>query len=162
MGVRWLLSSWFFSSTEIDFLVFLVTFVGCLVLGQDLGIIIGITLNLCIILLSSAKPDIDIHTEEAILIVIPKGHLTYSSAEHFRNTITKKLFQGSIDKVVIDGRNISSIDSSIAFALSEMIRDLEQSKCLLVLESWEPNTFGVLCRMDPKFKDFLEIEKPTV
>lgn len=141
--------------------MFLVTFFGCLVLGQDLGIITGITLNLCIILLSSAKPDIDIYTEEASLIVIPKGHLTYSSAECFRDTITTNMFQGSIDKVVIDGRNISSIDSSIAFALSEIIKDLEQLKCLLVLASWKPKTFGVLCRMDPKFKDFLEIEKPT-
>lgn len=140
----------------------MVTFVGCLVLGQDLGIILGIASNLCVILFSSAKPEIDLHIEGSNLTVGPKGHLAYSSAEYFKETTTKNMVEGLTNKVVIDGRNISSIDSSIAFALLDMIKDIERSKCLLVLENWEPKTIGVLCRMYPRFADFVVSEIPTV
>lgn len=150
------------SLTEIDFIVFMVTLLGCLMLGQDLGIITGITLNLGFILLSSAKPDIDLYTEASSLIICPKGHLRYSSAEHLRDAITSHIFDDSINKVVIDGRSISSIDSSIAFVLCDVIKDLAKSNCSLALENWEYNSFGVLCRMDSEFKKMTQSEKAIV
>lgn len=140
--------------------MFLVTFIGCLALGQDLGILLGIALNLGIILLSSAKPDIDIIQEGTTLIVRPKGHLSYSSAEHFKDTVTDNLADSSTTKIVIDGRNISSIDSTIAFVLCEMMKEFHP--CSLILENWNPTAAGVICRMDAKFKDLLENKKPSV
>ncbi|KAL5274001.1 SLC26A11 family protein [Megaselia abdita] len=148
-------------SKKIDFLVFLVTFIGCLVLGQDLGILLGIALNLCLILFSSAKPDIEFDKEGTSLIVSPKGHLSYSAAEHFKDTITSNIIEGSTNKIVIDGQNISSIDSTIAFVFREMMKDFEQYKCTLVLENWKAKTVGVLCRMDNKFKDLVDNKSPS-
>lgn len=42
--------------TESDLLPFLVTFIACLVLGVEVGILVGIAVNLLFILYSSARP----------------------------------------------------------------------------------------------------------
>uniref|UniRef100_T1GU97 STAS domain-containing protein n=1 Tax=Megaselia scalaris TaxID=36166 RepID=T1GU97_MEGSC len=98
---------------EIDFIVFLITFFGCLYLGQDLGILLGITVNLCILVLSSARPDIEIEIDGKTLIARPKGNISYSAAEYLKDVILKNYTEGSTETVIIDGSNLSSIDSTL-------------------------------------------------
>jgi sodium-independent sulfate anion transporter 11 len=76
---------------EFDLLALLVTLISCLTFGLEIGMLVGITTNIMILLYGTARPDLIIEERNVdgklILFVMPQQSLTFPSAEHLRQRI---------------------------------------------------------------------------
>lgn len=52
--------------------------------------------------------------EQELLILLPDQSLTFSSSDHFKYKILKYAMQNTPNIVIIDGRNIRTIDATVA------------------------------------------------
>lgn len=87
---------------------------------MDLGIVVGIGSNLIFIIYDTARPRIQFKwlkvDNDEILVVTPNQSLIFSSAEHFKNRLMKKVIAQSNPNllVVIDGHFVQKIDTTAA------------------------------------------------
>lgn len=107
-----------FFSIEIDFLMFVGTFLCCLFISLEYGIIIGIGVNLIFILYANTRPKLHIEREKVpygnVFLVQTKTAWHYTAAEHVRETVLKECTQDYSKFIVIDGKSIGNIDSTVA------------------------------------------------
>lgn len=142
--------------SEIDLLPLFVTLIACLFLGLDLGIIVGVGLNLVFILQKTARPKISydhkvLGTQE-ILLVTPDQSLCFSSSEYFRSYLTKLAHNySSVEWIVINGQHISHVDATVASGLNTLNKDFGYLKKTLIFWKWAQQPLGVLYRTNSNF-----------
>lgn len=104
-------------------LPFFVTLFSCLLLGLELGIVIGISVNIVFILYMTSRPKTRINHYDfngyEILLIEPNQSLVYTAAEHLKSKILKHSLsdEHKISTVVIDGHFVWSMDSTVAKVL---------------------------------------------
>lgn len=104
----------------IDVLPFFVTLLTCLLLGLELGMVIGISVNIFFILYMTSRPKTRINRYDIngceILLIEPNQSLVYTAAEHLKSKILKHSLsdEHNISTVVIDGHFVWSMDSTVA------------------------------------------------
>ncbi|XP_025835892.1 sodium-independent sulfate anion transporter-like [Agrilus planipennis] len=101
-----------------DFFLALATFVACLVLALEVGILVGIGMNLLFILYYAARPKITIEklvSSNGIeyLMLTPDRCLIFPSVDYVRNLVTKHSVRQEIP-VVIDCSHIYGADYTAA------------------------------------------------
>lgn len=96
------------------------TLLTCLLLGLELGIVIGISVNIVFILYMTSRPKTRVSHYDfngfEILLIEPNQSLVYSAAEHLKSKILKHALsdQHKVSTVVIDGHFVWSMDSTVA------------------------------------------------
>ncbi len=96
------------------------TLLTCLILGLELGMVIGISVNIVFILYMTSRPKTRISRHDVngyeILLIEPNQSLVYTAAEHLKSKILKHSLseEHKISTVVIDGHFIWSMDSTVA------------------------------------------------
>ncbi|XP_053669983.1 sodium-independent sulfate anion transporter-like [Anopheles nili] len=135
---------------RIDIVPFLVTVVACLFLGLEIGIVVGIAVNLCFPLYLASRPRITHRlmnvNDKTVLIVRPDSDLAFSSAEYFREKILKLVTRTIPDVVLIDGEWVKFIDSTVVRNLSSTISDLRQQERHVLLWRWDKHIRSALYR----------------
>lgn len=101
-----------------DIVPFMITFVACIFLGLEYGILVGIGINLIFVMYASVRPHVSIELEKVsgtlVAYVELRDDLRYSSAEYLKERIIKFVEKNSSLKiVVIGGANIYDIDSTV-------------------------------------------------
>lgn len=138
-----------------DIIPFGATFIGCLALGLDYGIVIGVAVNLLFVVYATARPEIDVqqmqYGDMNVVIVRPDQSLFYSAAESFKYKIVKNARQqnGSEDGgvvVVICGEMVHKIDVTVATALLSLVDDLKASNIRTIFLNWSEQPVGVAWR----------------
>ncbi|KAL5280060.1 SLC26A11.2 family protein [Megaselia abdita] len=117
---------------RMDILPFIVTFIACVWLGLEYGILVGIGLNLVFIMFASVRPHVDIILEKVngigVAYVELRDDLRYSSAEFLKDRIMKFVNKNSeVQIVVIGGENIYEIDSTVGL-VSMSLRTKRKTK----------------------------------
>ncbi|XP_058061911.1 sodium-independent sulfate anion transporter-like isoform X2 [Anopheles bellator] len=138
---------------KIDIIPFIVTLVACLLLGLEYGMVIGIVLNICFVLYMTSRPSIEqavFRTNSGIeaMIVKPDQSLIYSSVEYLKHEIIKMVDKSQVHAVVIDGTNISYVDSTAAKILSSTVEELAIRQCAVWLWNWNRAVKCTLLRLD--------------
>ncbi|XP_065372324.1 sodium-independent sulfate anion transporter isoform X1 [Calliphora vicina] len=151
-------------SKKMDLFPFLVTVIACLFLGLEFGMVGGILANMLFILYSSARPKIFIHKEKLqsiqVGIVNVKENLCYSSAEYLKSKIVKFVNTNEdIRLVVLNGEEITNIDSTVALNILSLKEDLLVYSCELICWNWNMDAAGVICRLHPKEKTMFKFSK---
>ncbi|XP_058061912.1 sodium-independent sulfate anion transporter-like [Anopheles bellator] len=135
---------------RLDILPFMVTVVACLFIGLEIGIIIGIAVNLCFPLYLASRPRIThrlINVDNtAVLIVRPDSDLAFSSAEYFREKILKLATCKVPDVILIDGEWVKFVDSTVVRNLSSIISDFRLQGRQVLLWRWHRNIRSTLYR----------------
>ncbi|KAG7212725.1 hypothetical protein KM043_012992 [Ampulex compressa] len=112
---------------KIDFFVMLITLLCCVFAGLELGIIIGVILNLFTLLYFSARPSVESKVEQmegqTVIRVVPEEAVTFPAAEHLRASIMS-LSEESLCNVVLDCKNLKRIDVTVAKNLKLLSNDL--------------------------------------
>jgi SulP family sulfate permease len=129
-----------------DFFMLAATFMATLVSGIEHGILAGMLLSLGALIYRSSRPHfavlgklpgLDLYRNvlrfhEAVpppnaVIIRFDEQLYFANAEFFRDTVERELAKrgGGVTAVIIDAASISSIDSSGAHVLEELIRQLD-------------------------------------
>ncbi|KZS20140.1 Sodium-independent sulfate anion transporter [Daphnia magna] len=138
-------------SKRIDLIPFGVTFVFCLFVGLEQGILIGTAVNLGMLLYSTARPRIRIHKIQTpsveYLLITPDRSLVFTAMEYFMSSVRKSsaLYPGII--VVMDMSHVSSADFTTAYGFENMIKSLHKHHHKLVLTKTKPDVLRILSRM---------------
>ncbi|EEB12740.1 sulfate transporter, putative [Pediculus humanus corporis] len=90
-----------------DIIPLVVTIFGCLFLGLDLGIIVGIFVNILFVLYNAVRPKITkeeiMISDQEVLVVRPEQALYYPGAEYVRELIMKSSKTQTKNLIVLDG-----------------------------------------------------------
>ncbi|XP_036224042.2 sodium-independent sulfate anion transporter isoform X1 [Bactrocera oleae] len=116
-------------SKRTDLIPGLGAFIACIVLPVQIGILVGMAINVTFILYSAARPKLRIETLEAsngikYLMLTPDRCLIFPSVEFVRNVINKQGRKSTLP-VVLDCTYIYGADFTAAKVVSMLIKDFE-------------------------------------
>ncbi|XP_037812319.1 sodium-independent sulfate anion transporter [Lucilia sericata] len=134
-------------SKKSDLIPGLATFIACLVLPLQLGILVGIGINIVFILYHAARPKLRVETlctsnGHKYLMLTPDRCLIFPSVEFVRNVITKQGRKSTLP-VVIDCTHIYGADYTAAKVVSTMIDDFETRQQKLYFYNLQPRVAEV-------------------
>ncbi|XP_071637302.1 sodium-independent sulfate anion transporter isoform X2 [Temnothorax longispinosus] len=116
-----------------DLIPAFVTFLACLFVGVELGILIGTLLDLAILVYLNARPTINIEHRNISTIdyflVRPSAGILFPAVDHLRMYLTKNPGMN----VVLDCEHIDRIDFTAAQSISMMIKDFRKNNCQLIM-----------------------------
>ncbi|CAG9773668.1 unnamed protein product [Ceutorhynchus assimilis] len=140
-------------SKKSDLFLGFATFIACLVLPLELGILIGIGLNVLFILYHAARPKISIEklsTNEGTeyLILTPDRCLIFPSTDYVRNLVTKHSIRQGIP-VVIDCSHIYGADYTAATVIGTLTKDFAARNQPLLFFNLKPSVSAVFEGLSP-------------
>lgn len=135
---------------KVDLIPMGVTFIACLGLGLDYGMLIGIGANLLFVLYNSARPKLEVRdltteSREVLLLTIGQG-LVFPAAEYIRDQLFGYCLTAENDVlIVVDGSHVQNIDATVAKNLKLLVEDIELRKQKIVFWNWKHNV-ELVCR----------------
>ncbi|XP_063695658.1 sodium-independent sulfate anion transporter-like [Culicoides brevitarsis] len=127
-----------------DLFPMLVTFVMCLLLRIDFGILGGIVVNISFILYHAARPKL--YMEERVttigakkyFLIIPDRSVIFPSADYVRTIINKKSFFLN-SPIVLDFTHVYGTDYTSAKAINLLLRDFKDRNQILYFLNLKPS-----------------------
>nr|CAD7402686.1 unnamed protein product [Timema cristinae] len=147
----------FRSFMELDLIPAIATFLSCLFIRLELGIVIGIGINILFLLYASARPSV--HVEKVTsssgceyLLITPDRSLVFPSVEYVRNLVTKAGMKegSSCTPVVIDSRHIQGADFTAAKGIKSLIEDFVKRNQPILFYNLKPSVVEVFQGVQPK------------
>ncbi|XP_057330225.1 sodium-independent sulfate anion transporter isoform X1 [Microplitis mediator] len=137
---------------KIDILPLSATLVCCLLISLDYGMIIGILINLILLLYFAARPNLAIEERNIegteVLLVVPEQSLSFPAAEYLRERVIEWCDKKSAVPVIIDGRFIHRIDTTVAKNIGLLQADLEARNQKLIFWNWCDSAKNTLVNFD--------------
>ncbi|XP_075211172.1 sodium-independent sulfate anion transporter isoform X2 [Lycorma delicatula] len=138
-------------SSRKDLIPTIATFLLCLCIGVEYGILIGVCVNIILLLYPSARPSLQVEktlssSGEEYLLVIPDNSLYFPAVDFLRSQIGKvgvKLGSRQLP-VVIDCRYILGADFTAAKGIAGLIQDFKQRKQPLYFYNPRPSVLALL------------------
>lgn len=141
-----------------------VTFIACLGIGLDYGMLIGIGINLMFILYSSARPKVQVRNltieTQDVLLVTPEQGLVFPAAEYIRSLVFSHCIttENSV-VVVVEGTNVHNVDSSVAKNMTMLVEDLDIREQRIIFWNWK-HSVQVTCQgIDAKMSKYFSYEE---
>ncbi|CAB3363911.1 Hypothetical predicted protein [Cloeon dipterum] len=140
-----------------DLVPALLTFFSCLLIRLELGILIGIMVNVCFLLYASARPKVTVERLMATsgleyLLMTPDRSLAFPSVEYVRALVLKaglKLGDNYLP-VVIECRHIQAADFTAAEGVKQMIDDFHQRDQQILFYHVKPKIVKIFQGVNPK------------
>lgn len=141
-------------SKKSDLIPGVATFIACLVFHLEIGILIGIGLNLISILYHAARPKIsmDIHKSRGgveYLLLTPDRCLIFPSVDYVSALVTKHSIKQGIP-VVIDCSHIYGADFTAAKVIEILTQDFSRRRQPLFFYNLKPSVVAVFEGVQPK------------
>ncbi|XP_020291039.1 sodium-independent sulfate anion transporter-like [Pseudomyrmex gracilis] len=142
-------------SKKIDLIPAVTTFLCCLFIRLELGIVIGIGINLLFLLYASARPTLRVHKATSIsgyeyLVITPDRSLVFPSVEYVRAVISKQgLREGINVPVVIDSTHIQAADFTAAKGIKTLIEDFAKRGQPLIFHNLKPSVIEIFKGVKP-------------
>ncbi|XP_066903372.1 sodium-independent sulfate anion transporter [Halyomorpha halys] len=141
-------------SKKSDLIPGVVTFIACLVLRLEIGILIGIGLNLVSILYHAARPKIsmEIKTSRAgveYLLLTPDRCLIFPSVDYVSGLVTKHSIKQGIP-VVIDCSHIYGADFTAAKVVEVLTKDFSRRRQPLFFFNLKSSIVSIFEGVQPK------------
>ncbi|KDR24301.1 sodium-independent sulfate anion transporter-like isoform X2 [Zootermopsis nevadensis] len=142
---------------KLDLIPAFATFLSCLFIRLELGIVIGIGINVLFLLYASARPSVRV--EKALsssgceyLLITPDRSLVFPSVEYVRNVVSKAgMKQGSsYVPVVIDSRHIQGADFTAAKGIKSLIEDFVKRNQPILFYNLKPSIVEIFQGVQPK------------
>lgn len=137
-----------FEFTETDLLPGLSTFFACLILPLEIGILVGVGVNILFILYHAARPKIstEILSTSAgheYLMITPDRCLMFPSVDYVRNLVTKQSLRSNVPVVVIDASHIFGADFTAAKVIESLLKDFATRRQLLFFYNLKPSICSI-------------------
>ncbi|XP_058806512.1 sodium-independent sulfate anion transporter-like isoform X4 [Phymastichus coffea] len=131
------------------------TFVACLVLQVELGIAIGVAVNVLFILYHAARPKISVEKLQSrrgasYLMLTPDRCLIFPSVDYVRHLVTKYGRREAVTPVVIDCTHIYGADFSAAKVVESLTEDFAARGQPLFFYNLKPSVYAVFEGVAPK------------
>lgn len=142
---------------KIDLIPAFATFLSCLFIRLELGIVIGIGINVLFLLYASARPTVKVEKVTSssgceYLLITPDRSLVFPSVEYVRNQVSKAgVKQGSSSiPVVIDSRHIQGADFTAAKGIKSLIEDFVMRNQPILFYNLKPSIVEIFKGVQPK------------
>lgn len=150
-------------SKKTDLIPGLAAFIACLVLPLEIGILVGIGINILFILYHASRPKI--HMEKAItpnkgikyLLLTPDRCLIFPSVDYVRNLINKQGLRSQVP-VVIDCTHIYGADFTAAKVVETLVKDFNTRRQPIIFFNLKPSVCGVFEGVSLEFKLYYDYE----
>ncbi|GLG95334.1 Sodium-independent sulfate anion transporter [Gryllus bimaculatus] len=145
-------------SSRKDLVPAFVTFMMCLILGVEYGIVIGVGVNLIFLLYPSARPMT--HSGSEYLLVTPSNSLYFPAVDFIRSSVGRAgITQGSSQMpVIVDCRFVLGADFTAAKGIAALIDDFSKRKQPIYFYNPHPNVLAVF--KGANLEEFVEICNP--
>ncbi|CAG0917223.1 unnamed protein product [Notodromas monacha] len=122
---------------KIDLVPMLSTFFACLVIGIEIGILIGVAVNASMIILFSALPKVSVtkstlQDETAVIFLTPDRAIHFLAVEKVRNLFSKTIFKNKDAVVVLDFQHVIDLDFTAAKGFVSLSQGMKERKQNLV------------------------------
>ncbi|KAL1453330.1 hypothetical protein WDU94_007476 [Cyamophila willieti] len=152
---------------KIDLIPAAATFLCCLLVRLEVGMVIGVSINVLFLLYSSARPRVEVEKFKhqagfEYLTITPDRSLVFPSVGYVRNVVSKAgLKDGhSCLPVVIDSTHIQGADFTAAKGISSLIEDFVKRNQDLIFYNLRPSVVEIFQGVQPKqFKHCLTEEQ---
>ncbi|XP_051175827.1 sodium-independent sulfate anion transporter-like isoform X2 [Leptopilina boulardi] len=140
---------------KIDLIPAMATFLCCLFVRLELGIVIGIGINLIFLLYASARPSLRVHKATSnsgceYVVITPDRSLVFPSVEYVRAVISKQgTKQGITVPVVVDSTHIQAADFTAAKGVKSLIEDFEKRGQPLIFYNLKPSVVEIFKGVKP-------------
>ncbi|XP_034940502.1 sodium-independent sulfate anion transporter-like isoform X2 [Chelonus insularis] len=140
---------------KIDLIPATVTFICCLFVGLELGMVIGIGVNLLFLLYASARPSLRVRKVVnpggyEYLMITPDRSLSFPSVEYVRSIISKHgTREGTEVPVVIDSTHIQAADFTAARGIKNLIEDFAKRGQPLIFFNLKPSVIAIFRGVKP-------------
>ncbi|XP_053688571.1 sodium-independent sulfate anion transporter [Sabethes cyaneus] len=129
------------------------TFIACLALPLEIGILLGVGLNVVFILYHAARPKISVErlTSPAgteYLIITPDRCLIFPSVDYVRNLVTKHSIRQSLP-VVIDCSHVYGADYTAATVIDSITQDFAKRDQPLFFYNLKPSVCAIFEGLSP-------------
>lgn len=143
-------------TNKMDLIPAVATFFSCLLIRLELGIVIGIGINVLFLLYASARPSVHVEKYRSdwgceYLMITPDRSLVFPSVEYVRNLVSKAgVKQGSsCIPVVIDSRHVQGVDFTAAKGVKSLIDDFVKRDQPLLFYNLKPSVVEVFQAVQP-------------
>ncbi|XP_034193154.2 sodium-independent sulfate anion transporter isoform X2 [Osmia lignaria lignaria] len=140
---------------KIDLIPAIATFLCCLFIRLELGIVIGIGINVIFLLYASARPSLRVHKDTSIngceyLVITPDRSLVFPSVEYVRAVISKHgTKEGTGVPVVIDSTHIQAADFTAAKGIKNLTEDFSIRGQPLIFHNLKPSIIEIFKAVKP-------------
>lgn len=143
----------FYFSLETDLVPGLGAFFSCLALPLEMGILVGIGINMAFILYHAARPKISIETLVTVsgskyLILTPDRCLIFPSVDYVRNLVVKQSIRQNLP-VVIDCSHIYGADFTAAKVIEMLTNDFATRQQPLFFYNLKPSVYAIFEGLKP-------------
>ncbi|XP_076275258.1 sodium-independent sulfate anion transporter-like isoform X1 [Rhynchophorus ferrugineus] len=142
---------------KLDLIPALATFLACLFTRLELGIALGVSINLAFLLYATARPSVDIEKVTSpsgcdYLLITPDRSLSFPSVEYVRSIITKAGTQKGLSSipVVIDARHIQGADYTAAQGMKLLMRDFKNRNQPIIFIHLKKSVVNTFKGVNPK------------
>ncbi|XP_026729166.1 sodium-independent sulfate anion transporter-like [Trichoplusia ni] len=141
---------------KLDLIPAVVTFVSCLMLRLELGIVIGIAVNLLFLLYASARPSVKVTTAVSAdgiehLVAAVDRSLSFPSAEFVRRALRKAAERHhSHAPLVIDATHVQAADFTAAKGIKALIDDFHARGQTIIFYNVKPSIAEVFRGVRPR------------
>lgn len=143
---------------KIDLIPAAATFLTCLLVRLEMGMVIGVSINVLFLLYSSARPRVEVeklrHSSAGFeyLTITPDRALVFPSVGYVRNVVSKagRKDGNSSMPVVIDSSHIQGADFTAAKGISSLIEDFVQRNQDLIFYNLRPSVVEIFQGVQPK------------
>lgn len=144
---------------RIDFIPMSITFLACLILGIEVGILSGIAVNLAMVLYFSARPTVALQSlndnRYVAIAKIETSLLLYPSTEFIKDNIMTKLSKSNswsdVKVLVLDCAGVCIVDFTTAKCLVALSNEFCAKNKKLVIYNLKPNLNEMLLRASDNF-----------
>ncbi|KAJ9585618.1 hypothetical protein L9F63_002588, partial [Diploptera punctata] len=140
-----------------DLFIVVLTFVSCLTVGVETGLLIGIAANLTFLIYMWARPSVHmstnkISTGDQYIMVTPDIGLMYPAADYFSNIVFKAGISenGIFLPVVIDFEYMKGMDYTSVMTLKVLMSTLKERQQYLILYRVKPHIKQIFDNSDLK------------
>ncbi|XP_054284066.1 sodium-independent sulfate anion transporter-like [Macrosteles quadrilineatus] len=124
------------TSNRRDLVPALVTFIACLLVGVEKGLVIGVAIDVLILLYFNARPRVSIDKVQGspiYWVVQPHGSLLFPAVDYVWDKIVTKVKEGEPTTLVLDCSYILHTDFTAAKGVSSMIADVKKQGVQVIL-----------------------------
>ncbi|XP_052687884.1 sodium-independent sulfate anion transporter-like isoform X1 [Crassostrea angulata] len=126
-------------TNKIDLIPLFITFLSCLGVGMEYGILIGIGVSMIILLYPSARPKIKVEPGGVKVVKLDQG-LLFPAVEYLQECVLEaNEADGKNNSVVLDCSHVSALDYTAIQGITELIVDFKSREAKLVFAGFPKN-----------------------
>ncbi|GLG94259.1 Uncharacterized protein GBIM_01501, partial [Gryllus bimaculatus] len=164
--IEWEKALLLWRTSKRDFLLLLLTFLSCLLMGVEVGLLMGVAADIVYLLYLWARPNIDVEICKSpvggeYLIVTPDIGLPYAAVDFLRTEVCRvgEIQGAGILPLAINFKNVKSFDFTTSMGIDSLLKDFEKRGQPLIFLNMKPQDVEMIHNANVKMMQYCHSEE---